>query len=160
VINKQNDNFTGCVLLEYNFRINYPAVWQIVDNNSILYNNMVVGFGIPKENPTDLSFDSLCIYVLDMPANYNISLSEFIDLNVRDLEDTRPEFNLINAAPTTLGGVPAYQIVFTETGQKKLDISAIKGNKVYMVSYDVRPERYLKYLSTVEQMIASFEFLS
>jgi hypothetical protein len=119
VINKQNDNFTGCVLPEYNFRINYPAVWQIVDNNSILYNNnMVVGFGIPKENPTDLSFDSLCIYVLDMPANYNISLSEFIDLNVHDLEDTRSEFNLIEVTPTTLGGVPAYQIVFTETGQK------------------------------------------
>jgi hypothetical protein len=121
---------------------------------------MVVGFGIPKENSTDLSFDSLCVYVLDMPANYNISLNEFIDLNIRDLKDTRSEFNLIESTPTTLGGVPAYQIVFTETGQKKLGVSAIKGSKVYMVSYGARPERYLKYISTVEQMIASFEFLS
>jgi hypothetical protein len=56
--------------------------------------------------------------------------------------------------------VPAYQIVFTEIGQKKLGISATKGNKVYMVSYGTRPERYLKYISTVEQMIVSFEFLS
>jgi PsbP-like protein len=160
VINKQTDNFIVCVLPEYNFRINHPAAWQIVGNKAILYNNMVVGFGIPKENSTDLSFDSLCIYVLDMPANYNISLNEFIDLNIRDLKDTRPGFNLIESTPTTLGGVPAYQIVFTEIGQKKLGISAIKGNKVYMVSYGTRPERYLKYISTVEQMIASFEFLS
>jgi hypothetical protein len=149
-----------CVLPEYNLRINYPAAWQIVGNKAILYNNMVVGFGIPKENSTDLSFDSLCVYVLDMPANYNISLNEFIDLNIRDLKDTRSEFNLIESTPTTLGGVPAYQIVFTETGQKKLGVSAIKENKVYMVSYGARPERYLKYISTVEQMIASFEFLS
>jgi len=149
-----------CVLPEYNLRINYPAAWQIVGNKAILYNNMVVGFGIPKENSTDLSFDSLCVYVLDMPANYNISLNEFIDLNIRDLKDTRSEFNLIESTPTTLGGVPAYQIVFTETGQKKLGVSAIKGSKVYMVSYGARPERYLKYISTVEQMIASFEFLS
>jgi hypothetical protein len=160
VINKQTDNFIVCVLPEYNLRINYPAAWQIVGNKAILYNNMVVGFGIPKENSTDLSFDSLCVYVLDMPANYNISLNEFIDLNIRDLKDTRSEFNLIESTPTTLGGVPAYQIVFTETGQKKLGVSAIKGSKVYMVSYDARPERYLKYISTVEQMIASFEFLS
>ncbi len=97
---------------------------------------------------------------MDMPGNYNISLNEFIDLNIRDLKDTRPEFNLIESTPTTLGEVPAYRIVFTETGQKKLGISAIKGNKVYMVSYGTRPERYLKYLSTVEQMIASFGFLS
>jgi hypothetical protein len=122
-----------CVLPEYNLRINYPAAWQIVGNKAILYNNMVVGFGIPKENSTDLSFDSLCVYVLDMPANYNISLNEFIDLNIRDLKDTRSEFNLIESTPTTLGGVPAYQIVFTETGQKKLGVSAIKGSKVYMV---------------------------
>jgi hypothetical protein len=160
VINKQTDNFIVCVLPEYNLRINYPAAWQIVGNKAILYNNMVVGFGIPKENSTDLSFDSLCVYVLDMPANYNISLNEFIDLNIRDLKDTRSEFNLIESTPTTLGGVPAYQIVFTETGQKKLGVSAIKENKVYMVSYGARPERYLKYISTVEQMIASFEFLS
>jgi hypothetical protein len=160
VINKQTDNFIVCVLPEYNLRINYPAAWQIVGNKAILYNNMVVGFGIPKENSTDLSFDSLCVYVLDMPANYNISLNEFIDLNIRDLKDTRSEFNLIESTPTTLGGVPAYQIVFTETGQKKLGVSAIKESKVYMVSYGARPERYLKYISTVEQMIASFEFLS
>ena len=160
MINKQTDNFIVYVLPEYNLRISYPAAWQIVDNKAFLYNNMVVGFGIPKENSTDLSFDSLCIYVMDMPGNYSISLNEFIDLNIRDLKDTRPEFNLIESTPTTLGGVPAYRIVFTETGQKKLGISAIKGNKVYIVSYGTRPERYLKYLSTIEQMIASFEFLS
>jgi hypothetical protein len=30
---------------------------------------------------------------------------------------------------------------------------------VYIISYGARSERYLKNLSTVEQMIASFEFL-
>jgi len=119
VINQQTDNFIVCVYTEYNLRINTPSAWHIVDNKAILYNNIVVGFGIPKENPTDLSFDSLCMYVLGMPANYNISLNEFIDLNIHDLKDTRPKFNLIESTPTTLGGVPVYQIVFTETGQKK-----------------------------------------
>jgi hypothetical protein len=117
VINQQTDNFIVCVYTEYNLRINTPSAWHIVDNKAILY-NIVVGFGIPKENPTDLSFDSLCMYVLGMPANYNISLNEFIDLNIHDLKDTRPKFNLIESTPTTLGGVPVYQIVFIETGQK------------------------------------------
>jgi hypothetical protein len=52
--------------------------WQIVNNKAFLHNNIVVGFGIPKENPTDLSFDSLCVYALDIPGNYSISLDEFI----------------------------------------------------------------------------------
>jgi hypothetical protein len=160
VSDKQPGNFLTCVLPEYNLRINYPAAWQIVSNKTFLFNNIVVGFGIPKENSTDLSFDSLCVCVLDMPANYSISLDEFIDLVMRDLKDTCPEYNLRELIPTTLGGAPAYQIVFTETGQKKLGISAIKGSKVYMVSYGARPERYLKNLSTVERMITSFEFLS
>jgi hypothetical protein len=160
VTNKQPDNFAVCVLPEYGLKINYPMTWQIVGNETFLHNNnIVVGFGIPKENPADLSFDSLCIYSLDMPANHNISLDEFIDLIMRDLKDTCPEFNLIDLTPTTLGGVSAYQIVFTETGQKKLGVSAIKGSKAYIVSYGARPERYLKNLSTVEQMIVSFEFL-
>jgi hypothetical protein len=132
----------------------------MVNKKAILHDNIVVGFGIPKENPTDLSFDSLYVRLLDIPANYTISLNDFIELNRGDLKDTRPKFSLIESTPTTLGGVPAYQIVYTDIGQKKLGISVINGNKAYMVSYGARPERYLKYLSTVEQMIASFEFLS
>ena len=159
MINKKPDNFLVYVLPEYGLKIIYPAAWQTVSNKAFLRNNIVVGFGIPKDNPADLSFDSLCVYALDMPANYSISLEEFIDLVTHDSKDTCPEFNLIESMPTTLAGVPAYQIVFTETGQKKLIVSAIKGSKVYMISYGARPERYLKNLSTVEQMIVSFEFL-
>jgi hypothetical protein len=160
VSDKQLDNFLTCVLPEYNLRINYPVTWRIVSNKAFLHNNIVVGFGIPIENPTELSFDSFCVYVLDMPANYSIALDGFIGLVMHDLEDTCPKYNLIELISTTLGGMPAYQIVFTGAGQKKLGISAIKGSKVYMISYDARPERYLKNLSTVEQMITSFEFLS
>jgi len=68
VINQQTDNFIVCVYTEYNLRINTPSAWHIVDNKAILYNNIVVGFGIPKENPTDLSFDSLCMYVCTVYA--------------------------------------------------------------------------------------------
>jgi hypothetical protein len=159
VNNKKTNNFIVCVLPEYGLKIDYPMTWQIVNNKAFLHNNIVVGFGIPKENPTDLSFDSLCVYALDIPGNYSISLDEFIDLIIRELKETCPRFYLIESNPTTLGGVSAHQIAFTETGQKKLGVYAIKRGRVYIISYGARSERYLKNLSTVEQMIASFEFL-
>ena len=35
----------------------------------------------------------------------------------------------------------------------------MKGDKIYNIMYDSKPEKYLEHLSSVEQMIASFEFL-
>jgi eukaryotic-like serine/threonine-protein kinase len=38
-------------------------------------------------------------------------------------------------------------------------VMAIKGDRVYMISYTAEPENYSYYLPTVQKMIDSFEIL-
>jgi hypothetical protein len=90
----------------------------------------------------------------------HVILKEYIDGNIADLKRRFSDFVLAMSAPTTVAGNEAHQLVYIERGTRNLAIFTVKGNKVYNIVYRSRPEVFLKYLSTVEQMIASFEFLS
>ena len=56
-------------------------------------------------------------------------------------------------------GLLVCQIVYIEKGVKSIAVVTTKGNKAFAIMYFSRPEKYQEYLSTVEQMIASFEFI-
>ena len=68
-------------------------------------------------------------------------------------------FEILESSLSTFVGMPAYQIVYIENGVKILAVVTTKGNKAFAIMYFSRPEKYQEYLSTVEQMITSFEFI-
>ena len=126
--------------------IDYPATWQ-----------RVVGFLSPKESSVDSYLEGVYIGITGDP---NITLKEFIDSTIQNLKETSSDFHLIESIPTTIAaGIPAYQLVYIEKGEKSLVVVTKKGNKVYHIMYRSKPEKYLKFLPLAEQMIASFEFL-
>jgi hypothetical protein len=55
--------------------------------------------------------------------------------------------------------MPAYRLLYTESGYKTLFNVIIKENTAYNIVYRAEQMKYSIYLSTVEKMINSFEFI-
>jgi hypothetical protein len=67
----------------------------------------------------------------------------------------------------TLGGLPAYKSTYASTTsfaspypERSMHIGAIKGDKLYILNYQARPNEYDKYMPIVQQMINTFQITS
>ena len=148
-------NYLECVVPEWNFKINYPASWLRVDR-AFVGPPVVVGFMSPKESPSDPFMESFNVATEDVP---DVTLQSLVDSSVANKKQSDPSFVLIESVPTTLGGIPAHQIVFTESELKSLCVMALKQRKSYYLLYQAKPDKYIKFLAIAEQMISSFQFL-
>lgn len=145
---------------EHKLKIHYPTTWRKIDKTTESQ-PFIVAFRRLKEKPSDSYLESVDIQVRDIPTNINNpSLSQYIELQIKNLKAVNPDFSLIESTPTTIAGNAAHQLLYIAKGDKRLFISTMKGDKIYNIMYDSKPEKYLEHLSSVEQMIASFEFLS
>ena len=89
-----------------------------------------------------------------------MSLQSFIDGNLEKfLRQTNPDFAIVDSFPTTLANLAAHQFTCTDNGYQTLCIAAVKDNKVYYIMYRAQIPKYIKFLSIVEQMIASFDII-
>jgi len=89
-----------------------------------------------------------------------MTLESFIEGNITNLRQENSDFTLIESTPTTVSGVPAHQIVFTANQKKTLVVATVRNNVFYWIIYQSEPASYLKFLSSAEQMISSFEILA
>lgn len=161
---QEEDNFLECILHEYGIKIDYPSNWEVI-NKTIIAPPVVAAFRRRKETVSDPFLERIGIAVIDIPSDLvsspsNVILKEYIERNIVDLKNRFRDFSLMESAPTTVARNEAHQLVYIERGTKNLAVFTVKGNKVYNIVYRARPRAYLKYLSTAEQMITSFEFLS
>jgi PsbP-like protein len=161
---KEEDNFLEYALPEYGFKIDYPATWELI-NKADIHPPVVAAFRRPKESHSDPFLERVGIAIMDVSPDLvnspsHVILKEHIDGNIADLRNRFPDFRLMESAPTTVAGNEAHQLVYIERGTKNLAIFTVNGNKLYNIVYRSRPRAHIKYLSTAEQMIASFEFLS
>jgi hypothetical protein len=88
-----------------------------------------------------------------------MTLDTFVQGSINSLKKDNSDFSLIESTSTTLGGVPAHQIVFLANHKKALTVLTIRNNVAYWLTYYSEPEKYQKFLSSAEQMISSFKFL-
>ena len=88
----------------------------------------------------------------------DVTLQYLVDSNVTNKKQSNPSFVLKESVPTTLGGIPAHQIVFIEDEVKFLRVMALKQKKSYYLLYRAQHEKYIKFLAIAEQMISSFQF--
>jgi ribosomal protein L40E len=156
--NKSNEvvepNFFECLLPEYNVKINYPSTWTRRDDTS---DPCKVIFQSPKEGPSDPYLDGLGVAVDETLGN--MTPQHFIEVNIADMRKNNSDFTLFESTPTTLSGVPAHQMVYLANNKKTLVVATVRNNIFYWLQYAAEPESYLKFLSSVEQMISSFQFL-
>ena len=147
-------SFKECILPEFKVKINYPSTWTRRDDTT---GSLKVMFQSPKEDPTDQFLDALGVAVDETSGNMN--LQQFIEVSIAQTMRENSDFEQLESTPTTLSGLPAHQIVYLANNLKWLVVVTVRKNIFYWLQYCSEPAKYQKFLSSVEQMISSFEFL-
>ena len=160
---KNSSNFLTYENLSFGIKILYPANWNKQENISSSSNNStlsdIVAFSPPLKNSSNI-IGKLAIKVDNISDIKPTTLANYADAIISDLKQ---DFR-VTESNTTLAGNPAYKVVYTGL-EESVDLQAmlvlaIKGDRVYMISYTAEPEKYSYYLPTVQKMIDSFEILN
>lgn len=151
------DNFLEYTLPNYDLKINYPTTWTLIDKDFTDQFTKVI-FLSPKEDPNDSFLDGLGIAVQDLPPNTTIK--DCVEVNIKDLQQHNADFSLLESTSTTLMGMSAHQLVYTDNGFKTLWLGAVRGDRAYYLIYRAQSNKYVKFLSVAQQMITSVELIN
>ncbi|MBQ8893969.1 MAG: hypothetical protein IJ043_06120 [Clostridia bacterium] len=143
------------------FSIEYPDFWSKSSSNS----DGIAVFMTPTEGYSDGYNETLSVqrFVLDMEGES--AYNDYVKGYVADLETTLMNYKLVSETDTTLGGSEAYQIVYESTNEEKesemrfMQIFTQHGDHVYVVSYIAEFSSYSYFLTYVEKMISTFQFI-
>jgi hypothetical protein len=146
------------------FKMQYPYDWNKTYyklNASI----STVVFVPLAQNTTDRFLENLGVTVEPLPAE-NITLDQYARSAIEQLKLFIPEFNVVTSPKETmLGGVPAYNITYTQELPSTVDkiifvqIWAIKYDRAYTIGYAENESLFNRNIDKVQKMIDSFSFL-
>lgn len=149
------------------FSVEYPDFWNKSADNS----EGIAVFATPAEGYSDEYNDSFSVqrFVLDMEGE--TAYNDYVKGYVANLESTLKNYKLVSENDTTLGGQPAYQIVYestsdpdAETGEVDSELRFMQifteyDGHVYVASYIAEFNSYSYFLTYVEKMISTFKFI-
>jgi eukaryotic-like serine/threonine-protein kinase len=159
---KNSSNFLTYENHSFGIKILYPANWNKQENTSSSSNNStlydIVAFSPRLKNSSSI-IGKLTVKVDNISNIKPTTLANYTDAIISDLKQ---DFR-VTESNATLAGNPAYKVVYTGLEEsvdlQAMLVMAIKGDRVYMISYTAEPENYSYYLPTVQKMIDSFEIL-
>ena len=139
------------------FKIKYPSGWEIVDLDDPLINVM---FFSPLESAYDDFQEN--VLVIREQLVYKISLDDYTKISLAQMNT--PSFELVESTKTSLGGLPATKIVYTDKDIdgfvfKQMMVLTVSDKNAYIVAYSALPHTYSLHISTVQKMIDSFEII-
>jgi len=144
----------------FGIKIQYPSNWEKQENGTRQDTQTdIVTFLSPVIN----SRANLDVSIDDISGEKGISLTQYANQNIADLNQSLPDAKLIasNTNNVAIVGLPAYRMVYTSadgnTILKTMEIGAMKGDKVYILTYEAAMQEYAKYLSVIQRMIDSFQ---
>jgi hypothetical protein len=132
------------------FTIKYPSDWtkDVPKSGAIS-----VLFRMPTSNPAE----NLNVQVWNRSTNETLSSRT---AHLLAAAQSLSNFTEISAGNATLGGNPAYKLVYAATYEgdhlKFTQIWTIKHGKEYVITYKADPKNFETYESTAQQMIDSF----
>ncbi|MGB6674642.1 MAG: PsbP-related protein [Candidatus Nitrosopolaris sp.] len=143
--------------------LQYPSNWVKQENGTRQDTQTDLVTFTP---PTINSNASLDITVDDITDSMGTTLAQYASDEIGSLKQqfASNDFKLIESKSSIiLAGLPAYRIVYTSVDQntttKDMEIGAIKGGKVYLLTYETGPNEYDKYLPIALKMIDSFKLI-
>jgi serine/threonine-protein kinase len=144
-------------------KLQYPSNWVKQENGTRQDTQTDLVTFTP---PTINSNASLDITVDDITDSVGTTLAQYASDEIGSLKQqfASNDFKLIESKSSIiLAGLPAYRMVYTSVDQntttKDMEIGAIKGSKVYLLTYEAGPNEYDKYLPIALKMIDSFKLL-
>lgn len=135
---------------EFGIRVQYPSDWGRLDL-SFLGTSADIDF-YPLN---DTSGAKAVRIQVEQLLSQNMTLDQYTDTQINSTEGQILESNV-----TTLGNLPAHEIVFTDVGLKTLQVWTLKDDKVYAITYVAEEEDYENGLQIAQRIIESFGIIS
>lgn len=135
----------------FGIRIQYPADWGRL-NLSFLQNDSANINFYPLDDPSGSL--SVRIRVDTLLRSQNITLDEYTSMKINSTED-----QLIESNSTTLANLPAHETVVGNSLLKTLQVWALKGDRVFSITYQAGEEDFQNDLPVAKKMIESFEII-
>ena len=156
---KPTTNFLPYVNSTYGIKLQYPSSWDKEENGTRQDTQTdVVTFSPPTVN----SNASLDISIDNISDEKGIPLAQYASDSISDLKQSLKNFKLDGSTTNNiLAGLPAYKSIYTYVDEntifKDMEIGAIKGDKVYILTYEAGINEYDKYLPIIQESINSFQ---
>jgi hypothetical protein len=136
----------------FGIRIQYPADWGRLDLSFLQNNSADINF-YPLDDPSGSL--SVRIQVESMLDSQNMSLNEYSRMKINSTEG-----QLVESNTTILANLTAHEIVTHNSILKTLQVWALKGEKVFTITYQAEEEDFQNYLPIAKRMIESFEIIT
>ncbi len=137
--------------------IKYPQSWQRQNIDNIFTKELVT-FVSPQSGADNFQ-EKVTLSVEDYSGSLEQSKEDF----TKEINQSLSAAEIIETTSTTLAFKPAFKIIYTGKDRennldlKNLQIWTLKANKAYIITYSAEQEDYDKYISTVEEIIKTFE---
>lgn len=132
----------------FGISLQYPSDWGRLDLSFLENDSADIDF-YPLEDVSQAI--AIKIQVKNLPSQ-NVTLDDYTNTQINYTEE-----QLLESNTTTLAGLPAHEIIFTNLGLQTMQIWTIKDNKVYTISYVAEEEDFQNDLQIAERMIESFK---
>lgn len=133
----------------FGIRIQYPADWGRLDLSFLQNDSANINF-YPLDDPSG----SLSVRIRVDTLLQNITLDEYTSMKINSTED-----QLIESNSTTLANLPAHETVVGNSLLKTLQVWALKGDRVFSITYQAGEEDFQNDLPVAKKMIESFEII-
>jgi eukaryotic-like serine/threonine-protein kinase len=84
-----------------------------------------------------------------------MTLEQYTNTQIKSIEG-----QILESNATTLSGIEAHQLVFTNIGLKTMQIWTLKEDKVYTITYVAEEEDFENDLQVARRMIESFGIIN
>lgn len=143
----------------FGIKVQYPASWDEEQNGTKQDTETDIVTFYPSSSNSNASLD---VITDDISDEKGISLIQYASDSLTDLRQSLKDFKLVGSTTNNLlAGLPAYDYVYTyQDGNsvfKDMEIGAIKGDNVYILTYEAGTDEYAKYLPVIQQSINSFQ---
>jgi hypothetical protein len=151
-----NNTFLTYTNSAYGIKVQYPSTWTRSANQS---SNEIVRFlSPPGIIPISLNI------IVRTGVSQLIPLQVYVNAGIAMLKKSFSHFNLISSNATSIGGVPAEEMVYTAnllSGHKLkfIQFLAIRDTTSYVVTSGTLADDFATYLPTVQKMISSLSFV-
>jgi hypothetical protein len=158
--NTNNNNNSNNLLTyensDYGIKIQYPSSWMTEESHNQSSND-IVRFSSPAG-----------IALLSIVSTGRVTESKPLELyanaGIDVLRHTFSDFSLISSNASTVGGIPAQEIVYTASMPSGLKLKfmqflTIKDARDFILTSGALQDEFAKYLPTIQTMVNSFSFI-
>jgi eukaryotic-like serine/threonine-protein kinase len=158
VFARQTPNFLTYENSTFGIKLQYPSSWDKEENGTRQDTQIDVVTFFPSANSTA----SLDITIDDISDEKGISVAQYASDGTTDLKQSLKNFKLVGSTTNNLlAGLPSYKSIYSyndgNTLFKDMEIGGIKGDKVYVLTYEAGMSEYDRYLPIIQQLINSFQ---